>query len=276
MLRSSSLSCGLLKPVDPRYWGEIEDFLENCVTSVRTNVSIRSPHRSKGRPVLGEQYVGVSVVSIRSPHRSKGRLLGSILSTLLGLVSIRSPHRSKGRPDDCEAGDMASKVSIRSPHRSKGRHVRLPDWRLYVTFQSAPLTEARGDLYDIAYVIDCGDVSIRSPHRSKGRPSAQAHSFSGEAVSIRSPHRSKGRRGNYNASRTYSIVSIRSPHRSKGRPSVSQWWYSRLMFQSAPLTEARGDHCPTIPTKSSYMFQSAPLTEARGDATPVTVVSAIQ
>ena len=34
MLRSASLFCGLLEPVDPRYWGEIEDFLENCVTSV--------------------------------------------------------------------------------------------------------------------------------------------------------------------------------------------------------------------------------------------------
>ena len=33
-LRSSSLSCGLSKSIDPRYWGEIEDFLENCVTSV--------------------------------------------------------------------------------------------------------------------------------------------------------------------------------------------------------------------------------------------------
>ena len=37
MLRSSSVSCGLSKPIDPRYWGEIEDFLENCVTSV-TNI----------------------------------------------------------------------------------------------------------------------------------------------------------------------------------------------------------------------------------------------
>ena len=26
-LRSGLISCGLLKPADPRYWGEIEDFL---------------------------------------------------------------------------------------------------------------------------------------------------------------------------------------------------------------------------------------------------------
>ena len=33
MLRRHSISCGLSKPVGPRYWGEIVDFLENCVTS---------------------------------------------------------------------------------------------------------------------------------------------------------------------------------------------------------------------------------------------------
>ena len=70
-------------------------------------------------------------------------------------------------------------------------------------------------------------------------------SASGIRVSIRSPYRSKGR---------YNLV-----HRPLGRHS---------MFQSAPLTEARGDEagsrCQRIVTTS--VFQSAPLTEARGDA----------
>ena len=35
-LCSRSISCGLSKSVDPRYWGEIEDFLESCVTSVKS------------------------------------------------------------------------------------------------------------------------------------------------------------------------------------------------------------------------------------------------
>ena len=38
-----------------------------------TNVSIRSPHRSKGRPKPGAHTQEVAPVSIRSPHRSKGR-----------------------------------------------------------------------------------------------------------------------------------------------------------------------------------------------------------
>ena len=38
------------------------------------------------------------------------------------------------------------------------------------------------------------------------------------------------------------------------------------MFQSAPLTEARGDEkiMPTL--LDTFVFQSAPLTEARGDS----------
>ena len=65
-------------------------------------------------------------------------------------------------------------VSIRSPHRSKGRRPVPPaEYTEYaIKFQSAPLTEARGDLpvygrdrLGMPYV-----VSIRSPHRSKGRP----------------------------------------------------------------------------------------------------------
>ena len=36
-------------------------------------------------------------------------------------------------------------------------------------------------------------------------------------------------------------------------------------FQSAPLTEARGDIWVEAKTSKGKLFQSAPLTEARGD-----------
>ena len=39
----------------------------------------------------------------------------------------------------------------------------------YLMFQSAPLTEARGDCELLSYAVSRGRVSIRSPHRSKGR-----------------------------------------------------------------------------------------------------------
>ena len=91
-------------------------------------------------------------------------------------VSIRSPHRSKGRQMIMEwvnQCDTTGDVSIRSPHRSKGRPLggppahlaRLPD-----SFQSAPLTEARGDpCWPGRLHRNAAQVSIRSPHRSKGR-----------------------------------------------------------------------------------------------------------
>ena len=60
-------------------------------------------------------------------------------------------------------------------------------------------------------------------------------------------------------------VSIRSPHRSKGRLLLSRRIGPIQRFQSAPLTEARGDASAAITADSNSSFQSAPLTEARGD-----------
>ena len=208
-------------------------------------------------------------VSIRSPHRSKGRLLQVRPTVSSMLVSIRSPHRSKGRHLEIIAYlEPLTFVSIRSPHRSKGRHELEPDKKLqsgfnplpspkqgetsrslccqvnHLRFQSAPLTEARGDY----------------------------KAFSGLAL-------------------TYNAVSIRSPHRSKGRRIIVTRPCATIanLFQSAPLTEARGDTLSGVraagtncfnPLPSpkqgetairirhqslTFLFQSAPLTEARGD-----------
>ena len=156
--------------------------------------SIRSPHRSKGRPDLAimrlaensfqsapltEARGDPAVQAIRPyRHRSFNPLpspkqgeTAPRKSRCRGLVSIRSPHRSKGRPLQigCSRYD---RVSIRSPHRSKGRHHRSHRMQTVVP------------------------VSIRSPHRSKGRPNLGFHPPI-ECVSIRSPHRSKGRPPNF-------------------------------------------------------------------------------
>ena len=60
-------------------------------------------------------------VSIRSPHKSKGRHRrdGALSSQIF--VSIRSPHKSKGRRTSAAGRKEDSSVSIRSPHKSKGR-----------------------------------------------------------------------------------------------------------------------------------------------------------
>ena len=156
-------------------------------------------------------------------------------------------------------------------------------------FQSAPLTEARGDLRSHRQEVRALRVSIRSPHRSKGRPVAVSITVSPRLVSIRSPHRSKGRRGGLQGGVPEDGVSIRSPHRSKGRRGATDKRSGPCGFQSAPLTEARGDlmrlSCPrsflrfnplpspkqgetssqSVRELPTAKFQSAPLTEARGD-----------
>ena len=203
-------------------------------------VSIRSPHRSKGRHFVPQEQSAVFKVSIRSLTEARGDRIPQFLlialncfnplpspkqgetglsnsSSSLVAVSIRSPHRSKGRPG--VVGNIAVRVvvSIRSPHRSKGRPTPVARNVSWSRFQSAPFTEARGDGDWRGTRSGCSPVSIRSPHRSKGRhllfPCIRA-----EMVSIRSPHRSKGRRRVGCEHDDCAEVSIRSPHRSKGRP----------------------------------------------------------
>ena len=103
-------------------------------------------------------------------------------------------------------------------------------------------------------------VSIRSPYRSKGRfelgDRARDCSF---CVSIRSPYRSKGRSPNRRGSCRAVSVSIRSPYRSKGRFSASYGPFSSTKFQSAPLTEARGDPWPPWFSSRSPRFNPLPL-----------------
>ena len=84
-------------------------------------VSIRSPHRSKGRRrnIDADEPPTARHVSIRSPHRSKGTEEIELARQLE--VSIRSPHRSKGRLAKDGVAGLGILVSIRSPHRSKGR-----------------------------------------------------------------------------------------------------------------------------------------------------------
>ena len=61
-------------PLPSQKQGETKKFMRARFGS---EVSIRSPHKSKGRrPNTGYKYE-LEVVSIRSPHKSKGRLRGN-------------------------------------------------------------------------------------------------------------------------------------------------------------------------------------------------------
>ena len=125
-------------------------------------------------------------------------------------------------------------------------------------FQSAPLTEARGDLFADCQPHKTLGVSIRSPHRSKGRLNAFPNTPAGFHVSIRSPHRSKGRLHGWSQIGAGRVVSIRSPHRSKGRHVQAQVRCRTLEFQSAPLTEARGDPTARPPSPPRCCFNPLP------------------
>ena len=149
-------------------------------------------------------------VSIRSPHRSEGRcsLLG--LTGLDSVVSIRSPHRSEGRCSIPPGAGIGGKVSIRSPHRSEGRSrtstLRDPGR----SFNPLPSPKSEGRLFQCAPLTD---ISIRSPHRSEGRSSRRTRSC---------------------------FNPLPSPKRGEMRPGA-QITGCGVSFQSAPLTEARGD-----------------------------------
>ena len=86
-----------------------------------------------------------------------------------------------------------------------------------ISFQSAPLTEARGDRQ---WQVDpVTDALFQSAPLTEAR---------GDRIAAGCLHR-------------HAHVSIRSPHRSKGRLEIAREWVEVNLFQSAPLTEARGD-----------------------------------
>ena len=138
-----------------------------------SNVSIRSPHKSKGRPDHIDGQDAILGVSIRSPHKSKGRLqgvlsVGAAFRRFNPLPSQKQgetpdlgrenhprrcfnplPSQKQGETSGSTRGpSKAFVVSIRSPHKSKGRRILSARgrYRLFESrFQSAPLTKARGD-----------------------------------------------------------------------------------------------------------------------------------
>ena len=50
--------------------------------------------------------------------------------------------------------------------------------------------------------------------------------------------------------------------------------YTNPLFQSAPLTDVRGDGADKMPCRYEAKFQSAPLTDVRGDSLSVCPSSA--
>ena len=88
------------------------------------------------------------------------------------------------------------------------------------------------------------------PPRSRRRNSS--------SVSIRSPRRSEGRSRKASISVISDSVSIRSPRRSEGRSAGRAVANFKLLFQSAPPAEARGDRDPPTATTPDSGFNPLP------------------
>ena len=160
-----------------------------------------------------------------------------------GYVSIRSPHGCKGR-----LRERAPRTSIPEQFQSAPLTDVRGDiscaWRCTGTclmFQSAPLTDVRGDTRVVKKWKITDIVSIRSPHGCKGRlispcgyPS-RARFQSAPLTDVRGD----GKRPRGRAIPLH--VSIRSPHGCKGRCIESREAFLGQKFQSAPLTDVRGD-----------------------------------
>ena len=124
-------------------------------------------------------------------------------------------------------------------------------------FQSAPLTEARGDLAK----------SLAQPIMQKfqSAPLTEARGDRQGAIQVDTgggfnplPSPKQGETLRLCCGGRQDSVSIRSPHRSKGRPRPVRLYLHLVEFQSAPLTEARGDIPGTTITQRRRCFNPLP------------------
>ena len=221
-------------------------------------------------------------VSIRSPHKSKGRRSALAAKSRASVVSIRSPHKSKGRLFRHPCGSRRGGVSIRSPHKSKGRPSCNRTRAMSRKFQSAPLTKARGDAdrrpggpappgFNPLPSQKQGETPAPRAHRGtllgfNPLPSQKQGETRGAISALRTDEafqsapltKARGDSSTPHRRIAACTVSIRSPHKSKGR---LQWLWTPIVdvgFQSAPLTKARGDPVRRDHTHPCVCFNPLP------------------
>ena len=203
-------------------------------------------------------------VSIRSPHRSKGRLVVFVVAILIAL--FQSAPLTEARGDLAVFGwFFFAYVSIRSPHRSKGRPCRFwlvlfrlcfnplpspkqgetffppPSLKIRDGFQSAPLTEARGDS------LGAG--------RCAGRRGFNP---------LPSPKQGETGKSSSSSSPGTGFNPLPSPKQGETRPDVAKYCAS-CRFNPLPSPKQGETWSASPAVFRSVWFQSAPLTEARGD-----------
>ena len=239
----------------PRSWPSIHSF--NPLPSQKqgeTSLAVRGARRCPGFNPLPSQKQGETgrmyqprmsySVSIRSPHKSKGRHTRTAIGSMRILRFNPLPSQKQGETYAKFAYPDESYVSIRSPHKSKGRRHASGSVAASSMFQSAPLTKARGD-FDAPKPASCPFSFNPLPSQKQGEtgcrkawnnyqlgfnplPSQkQGETRRGVLVPLclscfnPLPSQKQGETGEFPPVVFLQTVSIRSPHKSKGRHYTS-------------------------------------------------------
>ena len=167
-------------------------------------------------------------------------------------------------------------VSIRSPHRSKGRRplTALKSRRACSSFN--PLPSPKQGETDNPDLQTGGRLSFNPLPSPKQGETAAVCGLHDLRISCFNPLPSP-KQGETASTDHADLANLHASIRFNPLPSPKQgetvaclrYGATRLEFQSAPLTEARGDKAVRSTRRSLpetfARFQSAPLTEARGD-----------
>ena len=205
----------------------------------RSKVSIRSPHKSKGRResprgcTYDPRFQSAPLTKARGDAKLRaycrfGKGFNPLPSQKQGETEVLFwvgvkvkcfnplPSQKQGETHSPISIRRPKMVSIRSPHKSKGRPIPTSKFLLDSKFQSAPLTKARGDR---RYTADASIVyRFQSAPLTKARGDPYDRSLRGNPWCFNPlPSQKQGETVGVVPSPYFDRVSIRSPHKSKGR-----------------------------------------------------------
>ena len=129
-------------------------------------VSIRSPHKSKGRRLCPIGHLSVALFQSAPLTKARGDFLLHTRSCEIASFNPL-PSQKQGETNKPDLLTYLDKVSIRSPHKSKGRRGTASGTVAGGQFQSAPLTKARGDAA-VPAIPDCPQRFNPLPSQKQG------------------------------------------------------------------------------------------------------------
>ncbi len=211
-----------------------------------------------------EEFQSAPLTEARGDHH--GKTNGG---TAPSFNPLPSPKQGE-TPFQAQAARELNQFQSAPLTEARGDFLRLLSGKNLPQFQSAPLTEARGDRRICSIRSGPSWTSFNPlPSPKQGETKLLPLGRSDWRVSIRSPHRSKGRlHPRHRSGRACAKFQSAPLTEARGDSTAFRILCLIWKFQSAPLTEARGDMYAAPMSSPWAQFQSAPLTEARGDRSP--------